>query len=618
MTDVLRLATQADRRTSPALAQLCANDIEHIWANVSAHIQSQLALQKGVHVAGLGTFTFSQQKLDVGIQSVTIQKPVFILSGKLVHSLGIKQDRPLAAASHLPVVPLNLTAVSRESLFSRDRVEACVRETVLLLVRTVASQENVLLPLRGIGILSFRNNKVQMKFSKDFIKAVDGTGSLLLALKTRPGSSASLTSDGSKFQKTQTVNFDPLPTVHSPKPEDHDRQNEITETSQHLEQKSCWNPQSAKPREVDPALHVENETHNGRPLSSPSETFPKQTDARVRCSGHTRAGQELCYLCTQRAQRNVPVSVRRQQEAQERNHEQLLLLRALHKDRLFYEQEQAKLAEHREHARGVAAFNLNMSAKRKETYSPQCPSSFIFPSRPVTPPPRAKHKQHKYMNELQTQIQQKQRHNAEEKQNRETSECLEQQKLQQEWVSVKAQQVKQKQETTERYKKALDVQVVDKKGSGLPVCQSDLSSSRVLKIQTVTSRAANKLKSFSRQTSARPLKRSSDICKSIKHKWKRRRDPQTKPIELRLDRVNRFEKRKDMSRSLENDWSQSVKLKQQREEEERRFLRSAGQLLVDKLVQYRRCAQCKRRTSNCGQSNIWRDSRYLSGSQFII
>lgn len=47
-------------------------------------------------------------------------------------------------------------------------------------------------------------------------------------------------------------------------------------------------------------------------------------------------------------------------------------------------------------------------------------------------------------------------------------------------------------------------------------------------------------------------------------------------------------------------------------------VRSAGQLLVDKLEQYKRCCQCKRRTTNCGESHIWKDSHYLSGSQYMI
>lgn len=42
---------------------------------------------------------------------------------------------------------------------------------------------------------------------------------------------------------------------------------------------------------------------------------------------------------------------------------------------------------------------------------------------------------------------------------------------------------------------------------------------------------------------------------------------------LILGRINRFEKKRDISKSLEEEWSRSAKLKHQREDEERRFLR---------------------------------------------
>lgn len=137
---------------------------------------------------------------------------------------------------------------------------------------------------------------------------------------------------------------------------------------------------------------------------------------------------------------------------------------------------------------------------------------------------------------------------------------------------------------------------------------------------------------------------------------------------LILGCITRFEKRRDISKLLQEEWSRSAKLKHQREEEERRFrrceeeglhictyklvlqthckettltafsqmsrrcgltwsqsfidffrcVRSAGQPLVDKLEQYKRCFQCKKRITNCGESNIWRDSTYLCGSQFMI
>lgn len=48
-------------------------------------------------MAGLGTFTFSQQTLNIGNKLTIIQRPIFTLAGKLVNSLGLKQTRPLAA-----------------------------------------------------------------------------------------------------------------------------------------------------------------------------------------------------------------------------------------------------------------------------------------------------------------------------------------------------------------------------------------------------------------------------------------------------------------------------------------------------------------------------------------
>lgn len=42
---------------------------------------------------------------------------------------------------------------------------------------------------------------------------------------------------------------------------------------------------------------------------------------------------------------------------------------------------------------------------------------------------------------------------------------------------------------------------------------------------------------------------------------------------LILDHINRFEKRRDISKSLGDEWSRNTKLKHQQKEEDRRFLR---------------------------------------------
>ncbi|GLD55966.1 coiled-coil domain-containing protein 81 isoform X1 [Lates japonicus] len=637
MTDILRLVSEADRRTLPTLSQLSESDVDCIWADVSAYIGRQMTLQKGVHLAGLGTFTFSQQKLDIGNKFTVIQRPIFLLAGKLVQSLGLKQARPLAAATQLPVVQLNFTAVSQETPFSRDIVEGCIRETLLLLYRALASEQNVFVTFQGIGALSFKNNKVRMKFSRDFINTMDGSGRVLLAFNNRPGSSVSLLSGGlSRLQRPQTANPITLPTVCSPQPGDKTRgrdgwclspapdQKNAGEVPQQRESKSHQTLQPVKMKavslseELNPNPPVEA-TEKRDTSTSPPEAAPKleEPHVNVSCSGHTRAGQELCYLCMQRAQRNVPVYLREQQQAEENAQEKLLLLKEQQRDKQCMEEEQAKLNEQREHAKQVATFNLQMSEKKEKTNCPLYPTSFIFPARPLTPAKRVQ--QHRYMNDLQSQIESRRQHEARDQQNRLLMERLNQVQLVQEIALQKAQQLQRKHEKTKHYKRALDTQVGDKKYTDRPECQADNSGfSRYETAARNTESRERAQKLFQVNFSAATQRKKEELHNRRAQLEKEREMLHHNKTQLILDRINHFEKRRDISKSLENEWSYSVKLKHQREEEERRFLRSAGQLLVDKLSQYRHCCQCKRRTTNFGETNIWKDSHYLSGSQFMI
>ncbi|XP_062417693.1 coiled-coil domain-containing protein 81-like [Pungitius pungitius] len=626
MMDLLRLLSG----TLQTLPHLSADDIQCIWAKVSGYIERQMTLQKGVHLAGLGTFTFSQQKSD---KYTTIQQPIFLLAGRLIQSFGLKQVRPLAAATKLPVVQLNFAAVSQETPFSRDVVEGCVRETFLLLFKALASGQDIFLTLQGIGVLSFKNNQVRMKFSRGFISAMDGTGRPLLASNSRPGSSGFLLSGGpSRLQGPQTANPVRLPTVCSPQPDNKAGDKDVWCLSPAPDQRNAGEvPQQREPKSHQPlqpaqmkAVCLSEELKPKPPPQtkykpSTSVTPPGLTPKRLTlsCSGHTRAGQELCYLCMQRAQRNVPVYLRELQRAEERAQEKLLLLKAQQRDKHHMDQEQETLNEQRKHAKHVATFNLQMSEKKEKICCPLFPTSFVFPTRPFTPAKRIQ--QHRYKNDLQSQIETRRQREARDQQNRLLVEHLDQVQLVREDALQKAQQLQQKHERTAQYKRALDTQAGDKKCTDPPECQADDGGfnrcqtaanraeghERAQKLFVVNFSAATHLKKEELQSRLAELEREREVLKHNK-------------MEFAKDRINRFEKERDISKSLEAEWSRTAGLKHQREEEERRFLRSAGELLVDKLAQYRRCCQCKRRTTNCGETNIWKDSRYLSGSQFMM
>jgi hypothetical protein len=86
-------------------------------------------------------------------------------------------------AGQIPVVPLNYTALSTETPFERDTVESCVREVLTTFNRSLSSKQNVEFTFAGIGRLTIRDKKVKMKFYKEFITSMDGSGQLLNALK---------------------------------------------------------------------------------------------------------------------------------------------------------------------------------------------------------------------------------------------------------------------------------------------------------------------------------------------------------------------------------------------------------------------------------------------------
>lgn len=79
----------------------------------------------------------------------------------------------------IPVVQLNYAAMSFESPYDRDTVENCVREILGAVQRAIGSKRNVELNFAGIGKLSIRDSRVKMKFYKDFINQMDGSGKLL-------------------------------------------------------------------------------------------------------------------------------------------------------------------------------------------------------------------------------------------------------------------------------------------------------------------------------------------------------------------------------------------------------------------------------------------------------
>ena len=83
----------------------------------------------------------------------------------------------------IPVVPLNFAAISQETSMERDTVEGCVREMLQALSRSVQAKKNVEFIFPSIGKLSIKDSRVKMKFYKDFLQDIDGSGALVNAMR---------------------------------------------------------------------------------------------------------------------------------------------------------------------------------------------------------------------------------------------------------------------------------------------------------------------------------------------------------------------------------------------------------------------------------------------------
>lgn len=88
----------------------------------------------------------------------------------------------LSPLGDIPVVPLNFVMISLEGPFTRDVVEGCVKETLLFLSRSISTKQNVEFTFKGIGVLVIKDGKVKMRFYKDFLCTMDGSGTLAKAL----------------------------------------------------------------------------------------------------------------------------------------------------------------------------------------------------------------------------------------------------------------------------------------------------------------------------------------------------------------------------------------------------------------------------------------------------
>lgn len=767
------LAEAKSNKYSLIKDKLSEDDVASVWENVSNFIEKHMSQQKGVSIPMLGTFTFTQKKLDIGNNKfIMMQRPIFMLSEKFAQTHGL-QSVKYHVPGNIPVIQLNYAALSFESPFDRDTVENCVREILGAVSRGVSGKKNVELTFTGIGRLTVRDSRVKMRFYKEFINQMDGTGKLLDSMQNRPGTVDSVMSDRVPSRpassttvilpKISSTNLGPggpgalAPVVEQdegvPPPELHynphaaavdimEMSNQVpmemepfqmvppqtedvpTYPSQDLyKQEGMEGPEFGDIATDEAIRHIEN---NGQPITEenlqpieapiageleghaandvtdtrrppvapsrsgsrlampmaqatgvsllddlmPSNLTPKSapspgllhksspaplreyteglpqrksvspkltplqrshscdaldkpmkapTPPQSAC-GHPNAGQELCYLCHQRARRNIPVSFTEERRRREAEEDKLLQQFQYMKDAEETLKDQEGMLAKRHDLQKMAAFNLGVAEAvtyKKKARDLDFHKSYIFQKRPLTPPRILK--QREYATDLAGQVTVKDTVKQKRKADEEFLERLEQVQLAEDLAAQREQFIRDKQEQQDMYKNALEaqlkfkpLQVPPREPDGEVFGKHDMNNEKMADRR----RRANEL--FREQQDLVAQKKREAILRRLMEQREEEDVLERTKKELMDDRSKRFQRRAFVRKRLEEDWAESSKQKHDREMEERLHQLAPGALLHEQCDKYHRCQQCKRKMNNCGESNIWRESRYIPGSRLMV
>ncbi|XP_027704096.1 coiled-coil domain-containing protein 81 [Vombatus ursinus] len=640
------------KQVFPTLPSLSQDEVSNIWANVSEFVERQLSVRKGVQIPGFGTFTFVRQRLDVGNNKfILLQRPVFVIAEKFAQMHGLKQNK-IFTPGDIPVVQLNFVMISLEGPFNRDVVEGCVKETLLFLSRSISVKQNVEFIFKGIGVLMIRDSKVKMRFYKDFLCAMDGSGNLVKALSNRPGTTDSVMSNREgtaqhpcsvfAFPRIEPKDQETKPAIETieeveasgPLESKNKDQGEKEEVRENISAKRLRARQAISPVKVTGINLIDRVEKNNQlkpapeRLKSPGSPKPDM-DTKLKtaivplCQGHVKAGQEMCYVCLQRAQRNVPVYCSEERKRKEIEDNRIIQQYQMLKDQEALYKHQAKNLAIREQNQKNAAYNLGVAEaiRSHRIEKPEFYKSYIFDKRPLSPEINSA-KQEEYSQGLLKQMESKREKELKQKQNTELMDRLEQVQLTEDLAAQKSKYLKDKMEEAQYYKRALDVQIKNRPPP-LPVFEPDSSEPIFGKMDMSNERLAErkqreqKYMKHQLQTVANQ-KRTAILHQLVDQKRDIEMLQKTQKEHL-AERMAELERTMKVNQGLQENWEKSAELKRHRDMEEKIFKRASDKLFIlDQCEKYRRCCQCKRRLNNCGETNLWPMTRHLHGSRLLV
>ncbi|XP_052634730.1 coiled-coil domain-containing protein 81-like [Harpia harpyja] len=177
----------------PTLLQLSTKEVVAIWDAVSAYILGQLKQDKGVLVAGLGTFAMVQEQFQGREEVYVVRRPIFRLELDVL-CLQELAFPTVVIPGNVKIKPLNYKRLSRATSFPRHVVKDCVQETILLYSSQLKNGQRLSFAFKDIGVLSCKDDLLCMRFYSDCVTGLESKASRIALLRTRlwrPGAAVS-------------------------------------------------------------------------------------------------------------------------------------------------------------------------------------------------------------------------------------------------------------------------------------------------------------------------------------------------------------------------------------------------------------------------------------------
>ena len=319
--------------------------------------------------------------------------------------------------------------------------------------------------------------------------------------------------------------------------------------------------------------------------------------------------QDLCYICHQRAQRNVPVSF--SDQIRERELEENAMWQEYDRQQreLHHAKEQAAKMRKARYAKDAASFNYQVSMTKEVQRNKQPSvfhSSYVFQHRTLTPPKWSL--QQKYCSDLDTQIAISRSKEREKREFESSMDREYQQQLAKQLALSSEEFQREKVEQRALYQKALAEQIQWRQ-QGIEV-----EDQKAVQPMFAVLEPAVKDPTAQEREMTRALFLEQRAMAAEVQRIKEEKTLRTKALEAEMLMNTRKELLEDIQeahgtreavrKKLETKWSENVKEKQRRLEEEQQTSKDPGILLLDQCLRNKRCKQCQRRVDHMGNLRI--------------